>query len=81
MFRKVLLEEAAKLKLSRLQMLRLRLHMALPSLAKEIEMACEAEVLARGLVTSTQNIDWDKLREFLMWFIPFLIELIGKTEE
>jgi hypothetical protein len=79
MFRKVLLEVAAKQvesgKMSRFQLFQLRLRMMLPSLSKEIEEVATQEALAQGKVLSVENIDWDKLRDFLEWLIPFLIEL------
>lgn len=79
MFRKVLLEVAAKQveagKMSRFQLFQLRLRLLMPSLAKELEDVATQEAMAQGHISSTQNIDWDKLRDFLEWLIPFLIEL------
>jgi len=81
LFRTALLDSAAELqragKISRLDLFRLRLRTVLPSTMAEIEAAATVEVIAQGLAPSAQQIDWDKLKEFLTWFIPFLIELIG----
>jgi L-cystine uptake protein TcyP (sodium:dicarboxylate symporter family) len=84
-FRASLLDAAVDLqkagKISRLDLFRLRLRLLMPSTLADIEAAATAEVMAQGLAPSAQQIDWDKLREFLMWFIPFLIELIGQFGE
>jgi hypothetical protein len=65
----------------------------MPSLTKEVELAAIQELQARGAelpMTASGEvdaaaIDWDKFRdkfrEFLEWFIPFLIELIGQFAE
>jgi hypothetical protein len=84
-FRASLLDAAVDLqkagKISRLDLFRLRLRLLMPSTLADIEAAATAEVMAQGLAPSAQQIDWDKLKEFLMWFIPFLIELIGQFGE
>jgi hypothetical protein len=81
MFQKVFFEVANKLlkekKISFSERLRLGLRMNFASFADMVEAEATAEVLARGLATPNA-IDWDKVREFLEWFIPFLIGLIGQ---
>jgi DNA-binding transcriptional regulator YdaS (Cro superfamily) len=77
MFREALFKAAEEMKLNRFQMLRLRLRMMMPSTAREIEAAAVAEVMAQGLAPSVQQIDWEKLFEFLKWLIPILLDLFG----
>jgi DNA-binding transcriptional regulator YdaS (Cro superfamily) len=76
-FREALFKAAEEMKLNRFQMLRLRLRMMMPSTAREIEAAAVAEVMAQGLAPSVQQIDWEKLFEFLKWLIPILLDLFG----
>jgi DNA-binding transcriptional regulator YdaS (Cro superfamily) len=76
-FREALFKAAEEMKLNRFQMLRLRLRMMMPSTAKEIEAAAIAEVMAQELAPSAQQIDWEKMLEFLKWLIPLLLELFG----
>jgi len=76
-FREALFKAAEEMKLNRFQMLRLRLRMLMPSTAKEIEAAAIAEVMAQDLSPSVQQIDWEKLFEFLKWLIPILLDLFG----
>ena len=76
-FKDALFKAAEEMKLNRFQMLRLRLRMMMPSTAKEIEAAAIAEVMAQELAPSAQQIDWEKMLEFLKWLIPLLLELFG----
>lgn len=82
-FREAVLSVAAEMqrsgKISRWELFRLRLQLWMPALLAEYERAALAELSARGVdVADAAAIDWDKLREFLEWFIPLLLELIGK---
>jgi hypothetical protein len=76
-FREALFKAAEEMKLNRFQMFRLRLRMMMPSTAKEIEAAAVAEAMAQGLAPAVQQIDWDKMFEFLKWLIPILLDLFG----
>jgi len=76
-FKDALFKAAEEMKLNRFQMFRLRLRMMMPNTAKEIEAAAVAEAMAQGLAPSAQQIDWDKMLEFLKWLIPLLLELFA----
>jgi len=84
MFKQVLISVAEEMqksgKITRVQLFRLRLRMVLPSIVAEVETAAISEVVASGQADASA-IDWEKLRSFLEWFIPFLIELIGQFSE